>query len=113
MPASGPTKPSTLSGITGTPHSSKRLGSPLALMAMPTHWPDKVASTRSRMVTPPISILALSPPPMRRARPPARIRPNVAGTGTSLIMHGRLAAVLGAFFLDKGEVLVEYDAALA
>src|SRR3990170_1667997 len=82
-------------------------------MAMPVHCPESVASTRSRMETPPISIFALSPPPMRRARPPARIRPKVAGTGTSLIMHGGLAAVLGAFFLDERQILIEHDAMLA
>src|SRR5438552_8496806 len=38
-----------------------------------------LTSPRSRMVTPPIFMRALSPPPMRRARPPARIRPRVYG----------------------------------
>src|SRR6478672_4268813 len=53
-------------------------------------------------------ISALSPPPMRRASPPARTRPNV-----SVLMHRRLAPVLAALFLDVGEVLVEHDAVLA
>ena len=36
------------------------------------------ASTRSRMVLPPIRMRALSPPPMRRASPPASTRPRGA-----------------------------------
>src|SRR5262245_41188457 len=67
--------------------------------------------TRSRIATPPISISALSPPPMRRASPPARTRPRVRGH--SIVMHGSLAPVLGAFLFHVGEVLIEHDAALA
>src|SRR6185503_20778165 len=85
--------------------------SPLALMAMPVHCADNVASTRSRIDTPLISIFALSPPPIRRARPPARTSPKVGGE--LVVMHGGLAPVFRALFLDIGEVLIEYDPALA
>src|SRR6185295_13900828 len=67
------------------------------------------ASTRSRMVLPPMRISALSPPPMRRAWPPARTRPSVG----SIVMHRRFAPVLRALLLDVVEVLVEHDAAFA
>src|SRR5262245_42917344 len=68
------------------------------------------ASTRSRMVASPMRIRALSPPPMRRARPPARTSPKV---GVSIVMHRGLAPVSGALLLDQPEVLVEHDAVLA
>ncbi len=79
MPASGPAKSGTLSATTGRPVSAKRAGSPLALMMRRSHCGDRHASTRSRMVRPPIAMRALSPPPMRRARPPASTRPRVGG----------------------------------
>src|SRR6185437_16679559 len=101
----------TSSAITVSPVSAKRAGSPLALMIMPVHCADSVASTRSRIVTPPISSRALSPPPMRRASPPARTRPSVGGT--LLVMHGRLAPVLGAFLFDECQILIEHDAVFA
>src|SRR6185312_7485276 len=162
MPASGPGWSSILSGTTVSPVSAKRSGSPLALMMMPAVCADRVASTRSRMVTPPSSMRALSPPPMRRARPPASTRPRVGGYGCVIffcfsraqrgtkwcaadpgsrladyeswvpdlrciaarraasgreaeasILHRGLAAVLRAFLLDEGEVLIEHDAAFA
>src|SRR5262249_32467751 len=75
--------------------------------------------TRSRMLAPPMRIIALSPPPMRRASPPARTRPRVGGSvagnvgGTSVVMHGRFAAMLRALLLDVGEVLIEHDAVFA
>ena len=57
---------------------------------------------------------ALSPPPMRRARPPASSsRGRRWRRRTSVVMHGRLAPVLRALLLDVGEVLVEHDALLA
>ena len=87
MPASGPGWSGTLSGTTAQPVSAKRSGSPLALMMMPVHCADSVASTRSRMVTPPISMRALSPPPMRRASPPASTRPRVGGGGSCIVMR--------------------------
>src|SRR4051794_6570842 len=57
------------------------------------------------MLGPGIWISALSPPPMRRASPPARTRPKVL-----VLTHRRLAPMLGAFLLDVAEVLVEHDA---
>src|SRR5581483_5206465 len=107
-PARGPAKSGTLSATTGSPVSAKRFGSPLALITMPTVCAESVASTRSRMETPAISSLALSPPPIRRASPPASTSPQVGGC--SVVMHGSLAAMLGALFLDISEVLVEHDA---
>src|SRR5262245_12201116 len=107
IPASGPAKSGTLSATTVSPVSAKRFGSPLALMMMPVHCADKVASTRSRIDTPPISMRALSPPPMRRASPPASTRPKVGGW--SVVMHRGLAPMLGALFFDVSEVLVEND----
>ena len=111
MPASGPAKSGTLSATTGRPVSAKRAGSPLALRMIEPHCGASRASTRSRMVAPPIRMRALSPPPMRRASPPASTRPRIDGSpmapsygyhrgGCSVIMHRRLAPVLGAFLLD-------------
>ena len=79
MPASGPAKSGTLSATTGRRVSAKRAGSPLALITRRAHCGVRHASTRCRMVTPPIVMRALSPPPMRRARPPASTRPRVEG----------------------------------
>src|SRR5262245_36226432 len=62
------------------------------------------------MVSPPIVMSALSPPPIRRACPPASTRPSVGGM--LVVMHGGLAPVLRAFFLDVAEVLVEDDPVL-
>src|SRR5213592_348565 len=75
---------------------------------MPVTCGASRASARSRIVSWPMRISALSPPPMRRASPPARTRPNV-----SIVMHRRLASVLAALLLDVGEVLIEDDAVLA
>src|ERR1700742_1570122 len=108
MPASGPAKSGTLSATTGKPNAAKRAGSPFALSTMPLTCGVSRASVRSRIVSFPILISALSPPPMRRASPPARTRPNV-----SIVMHRRLAPVLAALLLDVGKVLVEHDAVLA
>src|SRR5262245_64260585 len=111
MPASGPAKSGTSSATTGRPVSAKRAGSPLALMIMAEHCGARRASTRSRMVLPPMRMRALSPPPMRRASPPASTRPSTGRV--SVVMHRGLAPVLGALLLDVGEVLVEHDAVLA
>src|SRR2546423_190619 len=108
IPASGPAKSGTLSATTGSPNEAKRAGSPFALSTMPLVCGATRASARCKIVSLPMRISALSPPPMRRASPPARTRPNV-----SVVMHRRLAPMLAAFLLDMGEVLVEYDAALA
>src|SRR5262249_40515753 len=110
MPASGPTKPATSSAITGRPKRVKRVGSPLALMTTPGHCGPRRTSARSRMVSPPMRMRPLSPPPMRRARPPASTSPKVAG---SVVMSGCLASVLGGFLLDVAQVLIEHDALFA
>src|SRR5205085_7558618 len=107
-PASGPAKPGTLSATTGSPDAAKRAGSPLALSTMPLTCGASRASARSRIVWLPMRISALSPPPMRRASPPARTRPKV-----SIVMHRRLAPVPAALLLDASEILVEHDAVLA
>src|SRR5262245_56934922 len=80
-------------------------------MMIEEHCGCRHASTRPRMVRPPMRMRALSPPPMRRARPPARMMPS--GSECSLVMHRRLTPMLGAFLLDVTQVLVEHDAALA
>src|SRR5712672_3360797 len=108
-PARGPAKSGTLSATTGNRVSAKRDGSPLALRMTPWHCGFRRSSTRSKMVWPPIRMRALSPPPMRRASPPASTRPS----GRSIVMHRRLAPVLRALLLDEAEVLVEHDALLA
>src|SRR3954469_24514034 len=108
MPASGPAKSGTLSATTGNPNEAKRAGSPFALSTTPLVCGVSRASARCKMVSLPMRISALSPPPMRRASPPARTRPNV-----SVVMHRRLAPVLAALLFDVGKVLVEHDAVLA
>src|SRR5207302_721624 len=111
MPASGPAKPWTSSAMTGRQNRAKRAGSPLALSTMPAHWERRRAKARSRMVSSPMRISALSPPPMRRASPPASTSPKV--DGTSVVMRGCLAPMPGGFILDVTQVLVEHDARLA
>src|SRR5438067_1715392 len=75
---------------------------------MPLTCGSRRASVRWSIVSSPMRISALSPPPMRRASPPARTRPNV-----SIVMHRRLAPVPAALLLDASEILVEHDAVLA
>src|SRR5262249_34399244 len=94
-----------------SPVSANRLGTPFALMMMPTHCADSVARTRSRIEIPPISMRDLSPPPMRRASPPARTRPSV--DGKLVVMHGGLAPGLGDLLCDVGDDLIEQDAMFA
>src|SRR5947209_9256289 len=60
-----------------------------------------------RIGLPAISFRGLSPPPMRRASPPARIMPQ---TGASPIRACALAAMARIFFLDARQVLVEDNA---
>src|SRR4051794_28301123 len=108
MPASGPGKPGTSSAMTCKPNAAKRAGSPLALRISPLHWGDRRAITRSRMVRPPMVRIGLSPPPIRRARPPASSTPCVVGK--LVVTTFTLALVLGRFFLDVSEVLVVDDA---
>src|ERR1700760_315091 len=72
--------------------------------------PRRMASTRSSIASPPMRMSALSPPPMRRASPPASTSPTVRDC--SVIVHGGFAAMLGAFLVHVGEILIEHDPAL-
>src|ERR1700758_4791782 len=111
MPASGPGKSATPSAITGRPKAVKRAGSPLALRIRPSHCGFSRAITRSRMVRPAMVRIGLSPPPIRRASPPAS---RTAGMPGSLVVTGfALAFVPGGFLFDVVEVLVVDDALLA
>src|SRR3954453_10569788 len=96
-----------VSATTGRANDAKRAGSPLALSTKPLTCGVSRASARCKMVSFPMRISALSPPPMRRARPPARTRPWV-----SIVMRRALAPVLAALVLDVAQVLVEHDAVL-
>src|SRR5713226_4694325 len=136
MPASGPGKFSTVSAMTGRPNAAKRAGSPLALRISPSHCGFRRAMTRARMVRPPIWRIGLSPPPIRRARPPASSTPGVIGASlvagasldvarasldvarasldvASLVTFAALALVTGGFLFDEIKVLIVDDALLA
>src|SRR5437879_8793434 len=63
------------------------------------------------MVRPPIWRIGLSPPPIRRARPPASNTPGVAGI--SVVTFAALALVTRRFFFDESKVLIVDDALLA
>ena len=60
------------------------------------------------MVRPPMLRIGLSPPPIRRARPPAKSTP-----GISVVTGFALAFVARRFVFDEGEVLVVDDAVFA
>src|SRR3954463_12263257 len=116
MPASGPGKSATPSAMTGSPNAAKRAGSPLALRMRPSHCGFSRAITRSRMVRPAIVRIGLSPPPIRRARPPASNTPGISGASLDaalVVTVFALALVPCRFFLDIVEVLVEHDALLS
>src|SRR5258708_1172883 len=118
MPASGPGKFSTVSAMTGSPNAANRAGSPLALRMSLSHCGFSRAMTRSRIVRPPIWRIGLSPPPIRRARPPASNTPGVAGAsldvaGNSLVTLSALALVTRGFFFDEGKILIVDDPLLA
>jgi hypothetical protein len=81
IPASGPGWPGRGSGTTGRRASPKRAGSPLTFRTRPLHCGPRRSATRSRRVRPSSLRSGLSPPPMRRARPPARMTPRVGGAG--------------------------------
>src|SRR5277367_1427143 len=104
MPASGPGKFSTVSAMTGNPKRANRAGSPLALRTSPSHCGVSRAITRSRMVRPPIRRIGLSPPPIRRASPPASSTP-----GNLFVTVAALALVARGFLFDKSEVLIVDD----
>src|SRR5205823_3851517 len=102
---------------------AKRAGSPLALRISPSHCGFSRAITRSRMVRPPMVRIGLSPPPIRRARPPASSTPGIFHASldvarasldvASVVTVFALALVPRCFFLDVVKVLVEHDACLA
>src|SRR5215213_465342 len=64
--------------------------------------------TCARMGLPPSAMSPLSPPPMRRARPPARMTP-----ATSAILGGTLALMLAVFLLHRTRIGIENDPLLA
>src|SRR5258708_7550846 len=111
MPASGPGKFFTVSAMTGSPNAANRAGSPLALRMSLSHCGFSRAMTRSRIVRPPIWRIGLSPPPIRRARPPASSTAGVAGN--SLVTLSALALVTRGFFFDEGKILIVDDTLLA
>src|SRR6188472_2499895 len=116
MPASGPGKSATPSGITGSPKLANRAGSPLALRMRPSHCGASRAITRCRIVRPPIWRIGLSPPPIRRARPPASSTPGISGASldiASVFTLTALALVTRGFLGDESEILVVDDALLA
>src|SRR5205085_2932263 len=90
--------------------AANRAGSPFALMISASHCGAKRSIARSRIVRPAIVRSGLSPPPIRRASPPARSTPRAAETS---LITSAFAAVLCTLFLHVGEVLVEDDAVLA
>src|SRR4051812_4901457 len=110
MPASGPGKSCTVSAMTGRPNAANRAGSPLALRMRPSHCGASLAITRSKMLRPPIVRIGLSPPPMRRANPPARMTAGVAGMS---FIPLALARVTRGLFRDIIQVLVVDNALLA
>ena len=89
IPASGPAKPGTSSATTVRPVAAKRAGSPLALRIRAAHCGARRSIARSRIVRPAIALSGLSPPPIRRASPPARSTPSVGGVTTQTSPEGR------------------------
>ena len=74
-PARGPAWPSTTSATTGSPKAAKRAGSPLAFSTRVATWGRARSTMCCRIGRPPSGRRHLSPPPMRRDRPPARSTP--------------------------------------
>ena len=108
MPANGPGKSATVSAIAGSPNAAKRAGSPLALRMSPSHCGSSRAITHSKMVRPPIFRIGLSPPPIRRAKPPASSTP-----GISIVMAFAFPLMPRGFFFDESKILVVNDALFA
>src|SRR5258705_2964716 len=98
----------------------------------PSHCGFSRAITRARMVRPPIWRIGLSPPPIRRARPPASSTTGVAGAsldvagasfdvagasfgvaGNSVVTVAAFALVARRFFFDESKILIVDDALLA
>src|SRR5258708_16268801 len=111
MPASGPGKFFTVSARRGGQDEANGAGSRLALRMSLSHCGFSRAMTRSRIVGPPIWRIGLSPPPIRRARPPASSTAGVAGN--SLVTLSALALVTRGFFFDEGKILIVDDTLLA
>src|SRR6202012_4614822 len=80
-------------------------------MIIGSQLPRRTSSTRSRIAALPMRMSALSPPPMRRACPPASTSPTVRGR--SVFIDGGLAAMLGTLVFHVGEILIEHDPAFA
>src|SRR5262249_11817689 len=94
----------------------KRAGSPFAFNTSPSHCGASRAITRSRIVLPAMVRIGLSPPPIRRAKPPASRTPGISSAPigvASVVTALPLALVLCGLFLDVVEVLVVNDALLA
>src|SRR4051794_34210283 len=106
MPASGPGKSPIVSAMTGRPTAAKRAGSPLALRMRPSHCGFTRAITRSKILRPPIVRIGLSPPPMRRANPPASSTPGVASAppGVASAPPGVASAPVGVAGAPLGVV---------
>ena len=103
-PARGPGKPATESGTTGRANSAKRLASPLALRIRASTWGASRSITCDRIGRPATRASALSPPPMRRAKPPARIAPT-----TSVAIVGTFAVVAAVLRGDLRQIRIEHD----
>src|SRR5580658_1775518 len=94
--------------MTGRPNDAKRSGSPLALRTRHSHCGARRAMTRARIVLPAISRNGLSPPPIRRAKPPASTTPAVQPNSlVTIVAFSRVTS------LDAGSILVECDPLLA
>src|ERR1700722_5149585 len=70
---------------------------------------DRRSIRRARTERPPIVRKTLSPPPRRRASPPARMAPIVGGTARSAGIFRRLAPMPDALLGNEFETLVEHD----
>ena len=80
MPASGPAKSGTLSATTARPVVGKARRIAVRVEDQPRRIAaPRRAITRSQDRAPPMRRSGLSPPPMRRASPPARSTPRVGG----------------------------------
>src|SRR5262245_18767416 len=109
--------------MTGRPKAANRAGSPLAFRISPSHCGASRAITRSRMVLPAMVRIGLSPPPIRRASPPASSTPGMSGAPlgvagapfaiASVVTALALALVPRGFFFDVIVVLFVDDALFA
>src|SRR5690606_37672104 len=79
---------------------AKRAASPLAFSTSPAHCGAIRAITSPKRLCPPRSSSPLSPPPIRRARPPARITPS------GLLILRPLPAAAALFRADGGQISI-------